>query len=128
VRVAVTAAGLWEEVNTEWLCLDCELMPWSLKASELLRNQYAPVGAAAILGLSAAVDALEQTAARTGELNDLLARFKLRQQQAERYVEAYGRYCWSVTGLSGVKLAPPICWPARARCIFTATIPGTCRR
>src|SRR5581483_1969949 len=81
-------------------------MPWSLKATELLRRQYAPVGAAATLGLSAAVEVLERTAARTGELEDVLGRFKLRQHQAERYVEAYGRYCWPVAGLDGVKLAP----------------------
>ena len=30
------------ELKTDWLCLDCELMPWSAKAQELLRQQYAP--------------------------------------------------------------------------------------
>jgi protein phosphatase len=29
---------------TDWVCLDCELMPWSAKAQELLREQYAAVG------------------------------------------------------------------------------------
>ncbi|MBM7173821.1 polynucleotide kinase-phosphatase, partial [Streptomyces sp. G44] len=47
VRAAVTEAGLWEELETDWLLLDAELMPWSLKASGLLRTQYAAVGAAA---------------------------------------------------------------------------------
>ena len=26
------AAGFWEEFKTDWVCLDCELMPWSAKA------------------------------------------------------------------------------------------------
>jgi protein phosphatase len=30
---------------------DCELMPWSSKAQELLRQQYAPVGNAGIQAL-----------------------------------------------------------------------------
>ena len=34
-------AGFWEEFDTDWVCLDCELMPWSAKAQELLRTQYA---------------------------------------------------------------------------------------
>jgi protein phosphatase len=47
VRKAVEVAGIWEELKTDWVCLDCELMPWSAKAQELLRQQYAPTGAAA---------------------------------------------------------------------------------
>jgi protein phosphatase len=47
VRKAVEVAGIWEELKTDWICLDCELMPWSAKAQELLRQQYAPTGAAA---------------------------------------------------------------------------------
>jgi protein phosphatase len=28
VQAATTAAGFWDEFKTDWLCLDCELMPW----------------------------------------------------------------------------------------------------
>ena len=35
------AAGLWDELRSDWLLLDCELMPWSAKALELVRQQYA---------------------------------------------------------------------------------------
>ena len=42
VRSAVDKAGWWEELASDWICLDCELMPWSAKAQELLRQQYAP--------------------------------------------------------------------------------------
>ena len=47
---------LWEELKTDWVCLDCELMPWSAKAQELLQQQYAPTGAAARHGLPAAIE------------------------------------------------------------------------
>ena len=43
---AVGEAGLWAELDTDWLLLDAELLPWSLKAGGLLRSQYAAVGAA----------------------------------------------------------------------------------
>lgn len=34
LRSAAETAGLWEKLETDWLCLDCELMPWSAKAQE----------------------------------------------------------------------------------------------
>jgi len=34
VRVAVDAAGFWQQFETDWICLDAELMPWSRR----LRN------------------------------------------------------------------------------------------
>ncbi|NQV27793.1 MAG: polynucleotide kinase-phosphatase, partial [Rhodopirellula sp.] len=34
LQSAMTAAGFWNEFNTSWACLDCELMPWSAKAQE----------------------------------------------------------------------------------------------
>src|SRR5882672_11147551 len=61
---AVNAAGFWDEFKTDWLCLDCELMPWSAKAQELLKQQYAAVGASAQATLTDEVAALEQTKAR----------------------------------------------------------------
>jgi len=46
VNVALSRAGLWDELGSDWVCLDCELMPWSAKARELIQRQYAAVGAA----------------------------------------------------------------------------------
>jgi len=45
VRGALDLAGMWEELDTDWICLDCEILSWSAKAVELLRGQYAAVGA-----------------------------------------------------------------------------------
>ena len=48
-------AGLFDELGTRWLLLDAELLPWNVKAGQLLRDQYAAVGAAARAALPAAV-------------------------------------------------------------------------
>ncbi|MBO0806286.1 MAG: polynucleotide kinase-phosphatase [Nocardiopsaceae bacterium] len=64
VRAAASAAGLFAELGTSWLLLDAEIMPWSAKAGQLLRDQYAAVGAAAHAALPAAVSVLEQAVAR----------------------------------------------------------------
>ena len=38
IQIAATRSGLWESLDTDWLCIDAELMPWSAKAQELLRE------------------------------------------------------------------------------------------
>ena len=64
LRAAAEAAGLFDELATAWLLLDAELLPWSAKAGQLLRDQYAAVGAAARGALPAASRRCEQAAAR----------------------------------------------------------------
>ncbi|MEV5609487.1 polynucleotide kinase-phosphatase [Streptomyces sp. NPDC052225] len=106
VRDAATAAGLWGELDTDWLLLDAELMPWSLKASGLLRSQYAAVGAASGAVFPGVLGALEKAAARGVEVGDLLERQRGRAADAAAFTDAYRRYCWTTEGLEGVRLAP----------------------
>ena len=106
VRSAVNEAGLWDELETTWLCLDCELMPWSAKAQELLKQQYAAVGAAAIAANAEALAQLETAEARGADVSDLVAQARQRQDMVEQYRAAYRRYCWRVNDVSDLKLAP----------------------
>ncbi|MFD7921420.1 polynucleotide kinase-phosphatase [Streptomyces sp. NPDC059740] len=114
LRTAVTEAGLWQELAppgsaggaVDWLLLDAELMPWSFKASGLLRRQYAAVGAASGAVFPGVLAALEAAAARGVDLGDLPARQRGRAADAEAFTSAYRRYCWTTDGLEGVRLAP----------------------
>jgi protein phosphatase len=106
VQAAATAAGFWEEFKTGWLGLDCELMPWSAKAQELLKQQYAAVGASARASLADEAAAVEQAAARGLDVGALLARTTARREMAGAYTAAYRRYCWPVNSLNDLKLAP----------------------
>ncbi|MGP3968907.1 polynucleotide kinase-phosphatase [Streptomyces sp. 6N223] len=110
VAAGVGRAGLWEELGSDWLLLDAELMPWSLKAGALLRTQYAAVGAAAGAAFPGALAALQAAAARGVPLDGLLARQRERAADAAAFTEAYRRYCWTTgendDALAGVRLAP----------------------
>jgi protein phosphatase len=106
VQEAASKSGLWDELATDWLCIDCELMPWSSKAQDLLRQQYAPTGAAARAGFTASAAALGMTSKRVSEASDLAGRYERRRGMAEQYIEAYRRYCWTVRSLADLKLAP----------------------
>jgi protein phosphatase len=105
VRQALGASGFWEQFQSDWVCLDCELMPWSAKAQELLRQQYAAVGSAARFALAETVGALELAAGRGG-MDELLERFRARAAAATKYVTAYRRYCWPVRSVADLRLAP----------------------
>lgn len=106
IRDAASAAGFWDEFETDWLCLDCELMPWSAKAQELLKQQYAAVGTAARSTLACQASALESAAARGIDVADLLARTTARKDMVAAYTDAYRRYCWTVDSVDDLKLAP----------------------
>ena len=108
LRSAMTAARFWDDFSTSWACLDCELMPWSAKAQELLRSQYAAVGAAGNAALPVVVEALEQAAHRSGSdtFAEVADRFRQRRSSIEQFVTAYRHYCWPVDSLDDLKLAP----------------------
>ncbi|QDQ14204.1 polynucleotide kinase-phosphatase [Streptomyces spectabilis] len=106
IRAAVGAAGLWTDLGTDWLLLDAELLPWSLKATGLLRTQYAAVGAASGAVFPDALNALEAAAGRGIDVGDLLDAQRERAADAAAFTDAYRRYCWPTDGLDGVHLAP----------------------
>jgi protein phosphatase len=106
VREALEQSALWDELETDWVALDCELMPWSVKAQQLIRDQYAAVGAAALGALDATIAVLEQAEARGLDVDELLQRDRERLDAARRYANAYRGYCWPVDSLDDLKLAP----------------------
>lgn len=106
VREALSRVGLWDELATGWACIDAELMPWSSKAQELLRQQYATTGAAAQAGLAASVEALRLAAQSVPAARELLGRYEERRQLSSLYIDAYRRYCWPVHSIDDLKLAP----------------------
>jgi len=121
-RDALEKAGVWETFDTDWVCLDCELMPWSEKALELLRSQYAAVGAAGTASLAEAVEVLTTTSGRKDlegafkftalngrdelDIRQMLERCRERSRTVSQYITAYRNYCWTVTGIDDFKLAP----------------------
>ncbi len=113
VRSALDESEFWPRFNTTWACLDCELMPWSAKAQQLLKTQYAAVGSAGQASLSDAIDVLETASRRAdvglanpGAVSDILERYRRRLQDIDKFVGAYRQYCWPVNSLEDLKLAP----------------------
>ncbi|HUQ80246.1 MAG TPA: polynucleotide kinase-phosphatase [Gemmatimonadaceae bacterium] len=106
LRDAMDRVSFWDTHATDWACLDCELMPWSAKAQELIRRQYAAVGAGAKAALGATMLSLQGASGRGVDVTALATRYGERRLLAERYVEAYSRYCWPVASVRDLRLAP----------------------
>jgi polynucleotide kinase-phosphatase len=117
LRAAAEEAGLFAELDTDWLLLDAELLPWSAKAEGLLRERYAPVAAAAEAGLDAAAAALAAATARGVDVAALAGAVAARRAGAAGFRAAYRRYCWPVDGLDGVQLAPFAVLAAQGRAL-----------
>lgn len=107
VNQCLTKTNFWEKFNTDWVCLDAELMPWSAKAQALLKDQYAAVGAAAGGALPEVNKAL-QLAFDRGIKDALpsLEKFAVKNNAISKYVKAYQNYCWTVDSIDDYKLAP----------------------
>ncbi|MGV3771492.1 MAG: polynucleotide kinase-phosphatase [Verrucomicrobiales bacterium] len=106
IQEGLSAANFWKEFETDWFCLDCELMPWSAKAQDLVKHQYAAVGSAGTGSVVDALQCLTQAADRGLQVDSLLERKKTQAVMIQAYSEAYRRYCWPIHSLDDFRLAP----------------------
>jgi protein phosphatase len=107
VNKALTKSAFWEKHNTDWVCLDTELMPWSAKAQSLLKDQYASVGTAAQNSLSQVEQTLQKAIDRGIDgAKQSLEKFSYKKGAISKYVQAYRNYCWEVKSVEDYKLAP----------------------
>jgi protein phosphatase len=103
---AMEAAGLWSELDTDWVLWDAEILPWSMKAGALVRGQYAAVGSAAIAGLEPLNAALADAKARGIAIDELAVATAERLDDAKRYRDAYNRYVAPFAGIDDLVIAP----------------------
>lgn len=107
IRSALDRADTWDRLGTDWLIIDGELLPWSIKAGELIRRQYAAVGAAGTLWGPEAADVVARARRRGVEgLDELAARVEARAEAVERFRDAYRHYVSPTDGIDVVRFAP----------------------
>ncbi|WP_312599524.1 hypothetical protein [Brevundimonas sp.] len=106
LRARVDEIGLWDELATNWLLLDSEIMPWSAKAGSLIESQYAPVATSSSEGFRTAREALARAMNRSVDVGAVQARYEDRAMRAGRYATAWAPYVWPVSGIDDLKVAP----------------------
>lgn len=109
----LTETNFWNDFNTNWVCIDSELMPWSDKAKGLLSSQYAPIGKSGVGGISKVIDNLNKFNSRNDISEELRTKVNgIKQYEGEKlehiklYIKAYEAYCWPVNSIEDYKIAP----------------------
>ncbi|MDX2305894.1 MAG: polynucleotide kinase-phosphatase [Microscillaceae bacterium] len=106
INQALSQSNFWDKMHTDWVCLDGELMPWSVKAQELIKSQYASVQASASHSLKETLFMIEKAQNRELDLTNLYEQFTERQTQITQYTQAYRNYCREVESVDDLILAP----------------------
>ena len=105
VRKSAEASGIFERFQTDWLCLDAELMPWSLKAQELISRQYARTANASEGMLEVLTPLLEAAQRRGLRVGELKARTEQRVENTARFRKTMEGYIWPTPKLEDMRLA-----------------------
>ncbi|WP_066066643.1 polynucleotide kinase-phosphatase [Neobacillus soli] len=96
----------FEKYNTDFVLLDAEILPWNLKAKELIMTQYAHVGEMALLDRSKLRDLLKKARDNGKDVGSWLAENDEKIENARVFNEVYQKYCWETVGLEGIQIAP----------------------
>jgi len=106
-HAAISRANWWERFASDWFCIDLELLPWSAKAYDLIKQQYAQVGAAAAARSHALSEFVAQAQANQSIDTALLpASWENQSELIARYVKSYQHYCWPVSSIDELRIAP----------------------
>lgn len=99
-------AGYFSRYNTEMLLLDAEIIPWNLKARELIATQYAHVAEAAKMDREQLLVKLRQAEAAGRDVTGWVQEMEAKLQSVQVFRQAFQQYCWDVSGLEGIRIAP----------------------
>jgi polynucleotide kinase-phosphatase len=95
--------------DTDFVILDCEIMPWNLKANGLITKQYGLTSNAANYKRTMQLQWLEEFEKNRHTLvTDEIALAKIKLSQAATFHEAFTKYCWDVDAdsIDNIQIAP----------------------
>lgn len=102
----LTASDYFRKKETEFLLLDAEILPWNLKAKDLISKQYAHVAEAAFMDRSRLAEKLGEAAMNNEELTIWHKAYKMKLDNAQNFQDVFQQYCWDVSNESEIQIAP----------------------
>ncbi|PJN91115.1 polynucleotide kinase-phosphatase [Bacillus sp. mrc49] len=99
-------SGYFETYDTDYLLLDAEIMPWNLKAKELISRQYAHVSENAILDRTMLKGKLEAASLENADIQGWLEEYELKLENAHTFKEVFQKYCWDIEDMDSIQIAP----------------------
>jgi protein phosphatase len=110
LQESLNQSDFWERHKTDWVCLDTEIMPWSFKAFDLLKSQYAAVGCSANAAMNSVLVEINKAKIHNSNLGPEFEQLSSQTQEAKtlvnRYIDSYRRYCWPFQTIKDLQVAP----------------------
>ncbi|OES45763.1 polynucleotide kinase-phosphatase [Domibacillus iocasae] len=102
----LTKSGYFEKYETDFVLLDAEIMPWNVKAKELISSQYAHVAENAVLDRTRLVEKLKVSHDGQEKVKEWLEEYKQKLKNADTFKQAFQYYCWDVESMEDIQIAP----------------------
>ncbi|WP_141431101.1 polynucleotide kinase-phosphatase [Bacillus sp. 03113] len=96
----------FEKYQTDFILLDAEILPWNLKAKELISTQYAHVAEIAMMDRTKLKEKLEKALNHNKGVSEWLDEITSKLQNVHVFREVFQKYCWNTEGIKGIQIAP----------------------
>ncbi|MGM7636685.1 polynucleotide kinase-phosphatase [Bacillus sp. Hm123] len=96
----------FNKYHTDFVLLDAEIMPWNLKAKELISNQYAHVAENAILDRTHLKEKLAAVKDQHPQISNWLEQYTTKLDNASTFKNVFQTYCWDINGIEHIQIAP----------------------
>lgn len=106
INKGLISSDYFNKYDTDFLLLDSEIMPWNLKAKELINNQYAHVAENAILDRKLIKDKLKKAVNSNRNLENWLAEYEDKLNNAIIFKNVFQNYCWDIDDIDQIQIAP----------------------
>lgn len=104
-KLCIDLQPYYEKHKTDFVLLDAEIMPWNLKAKEIIAQQYAHVAENARMDRSHLIDKM-QNSTLDHDLSEWLHDYQNKLAHTEIFEQVYQKYCWEIHGLNEIQIAP----------------------
>lgn len=100
----LTQKGYFDKYETDFVLLDAEIMPWNLKAKELISSQYAHVSENALLDRKKVLEKLNDS--EHVNVKNWIVEYEEKLTNANTFKEVFQKYCWDIEGTDAIQIAP----------------------
>lgn len=92
--------------QTEFVLLDAEILPWNLKAKDLIQKQYAHVSEMALLDRTKRQTMLLTAQKNGAKIDQWIAETEEQLKHTQTFHTSFQQYIWDTNGMNGIQIAP----------------------
>lgn len=106
LRDAVDHAELWTALNSDWICMEADMLPALPQAEPLAKEVFSTTGTIAASSLDRVANAISRARARGVDMENEQLRTSARQTQIQSFNRAWQQLAETGSGSSNIQIAP----------------------